>query len=128
MKKTWRYYIDGRGYYEFKNFKVYWTYTKSLLVKKEKLKIGIGFEQYLLDQGFEVLHNPETNYFNTYNHTSRLYSRDGKGIMICLMDSPTRIGVLLNVDFHPVTKEIIKDWSYAPEPHEYELYLEKCLR
>ena len=61
------------------------------------MKTGIGFETYLLDNKYEVLTNGQSDSFNSYNHTTRLYTKGNVKIHIGLWQSTnggTSIGIL----------------------------------
>tara|TARA_R100001244_G_scaffold97404_1_gene72938 strand:- start:333 stop:851 length:519 start_codon:yes stop_codon:yes gene_type:complete len=60
MKKTWRHWVRGKGYYTFRSGKVYKAYYDMDCGGNEGFKPASSFEEYLLEIGykpFEYNHN-----------------------------------------------------------------------
>lgn len=58
MKKTYRHWVNGYGYYVFKTWKVYWAYRCYMTEQMNSGGVSpmIGFELYLIEQGFKCYH------------------------------------------------------------------------
>ena len=77
------------------------------------MKTGIGFETHLLDSGWKVYCNSESDFFNTYNHTSRLYTKNGLRVVIGLWSKGggAMVGIL---------EPCLNTFPFIPEPKDYK--------
>jgi len=93
MKHTWRHWINGKGYYSFKSFKVYWAYREHLTELFTSTFKPSGFELFLIDNGFkQTVGKPKE--FSTYDNCGRGYTDEyGNTCTIGLMGSPCKIAI-----------------------------------
>ena len=88
-------------------------------MKAEQIKDLTGFELFLMNEGFSLLHATNT-YLNTYNSCFRTWGKGNKMITIGLMDSPCRIGI----PFAPIVdNENTEKYTYLPTEQQYKEYL-----
>lgn len=123
MKNTWRHWVDGKGYYFFKSFRVYWAYREYLTDIYTTTFKPTGFEAYIIENGFKQVAGKQKE-FSTYDNCGRCYEDSmGNICTVGLFGQPTRIGI---------TYPDVYDYNGClftniPVESDYKFYLDQIL-